>query len=89
MPGPLPRRVATIFLIITSSNCHLHDGCLLTSILLVVIGATRCVVETGVFETVPASGSTGIQELAKKYEADEALISLFHPSVVEEYLGHC
>ncbi len=36
--------------------------------------AARALMEIGIFEAIPARGSTGITELAERCEADEALI---------------
>lgn len=40
-----------------------------------VAGAARALMEIGVFEAIPPSGSIHISELAAKCESDESLIS--------------
>jgi hypothetical protein len=49
-----------------------------------VIAAAHSLIEVGVFEAVPACGSIGVRELAVKCQVDEALISLFHLTILEE-----
>lgn len=43
-----------------------------------VVSALRALMEIGVFEAIPPTGSIGITELAEKCEADESLISIYH-----------